>query len=155
MRALELTIRCARPDDEAWIRARYAEADFVAHDPSHDVLIAEASGTPAGLGRLVPCGDGAVELGGMYVLPGFRGQGVGPGLVRALIERAGGARIYCIPWTRLEGMYARHGFRTIEPGGDLPPVVADKLRYCAEHYEEPVCLMVVAAREEAREGESA
>jgi GNAT superfamily N-acetyltransferase len=140
-RASRVVIRPASAADDAWIHGRYAEADFVAHDPSHDVLIAEAGGVPVGLGRLVPCDAGAVELGGMYVLEGFRGQGVGPALVRALIERAGRARIYCIPWTRLEGMYARHGFRTIEPGADLPAAVADKLRYCAEHYEERVCLM--------------
>lgn len=149
---MTLTIRSARPEDEDWIRARYAEADFVSHDASHDVLIAESDGVLAGLGRLVPCGEDAVELGGMYVLSAHRGAGVGPALVRALIERAGHARVFCIPWARLEGLYARHGFRRIAPDERLPAAVAEKLRFCAEHYEEPVCLMMLGG--DAGEGAS-
>lgn len=149
---MTLTIRSARPEDEDWIRARYAEADFVPHDASHHVLIAESDGAPVGLGRLVPCGAGVVELGGMYVLPAHRGAGVGPALVGALIEHAGRARVYCIPWARLEGLYARHGFRRISLDDGLPAAVAEKLRFCAEHYEEPVCLMVLGG--DAGEGAS-
>lgn len=139
--AARLVLRTANPADLEWANARYAEADFLPSDPSHTVMIAELDGVRAGLGRLVPAGPGVFELGGMYVLPVHRGRGIAPALIAALLEAAGGARVYCIPYAHLSPLYARAGFRPVDGDAVLPPPVAAKLDWCRQHYAQPVCLM--------------
>jgi GNAT superfamily N-acetyltransferase len=138
---MPLTLRKAASADLDWVRAQYATANFVPHADTHFQLVAELDGATAGLGRLVPAGAEAVELGGMYVLPGFRGQGLGTAIVAALLAEAAGRRVYCIPFARLTGLYESLGFRIIDEERDLPPEIAAKLTFCRGHYAERVCLM--------------
>ncbi len=145
-----LVLRTAGPADLEWINARYAEADFLPSDPSHTVVIAELGGEPAGVGRLVPAGDGAFELGGMFVRPAHRGRGISTALVAALLDAAQGACVYCIPYARLAPLYARAGFVPGEEGAPLPAPIAAKLAWCKGHYTEPVCLMQNGVRPAAR-----
>lgn len=136
-----VTVRPALPDEMGWVNGRYAETDFRSSDASHHVMIAEVGRAPAGLGRLVPMGEGDVELGGIYVLPAHRGRGVGAALVRALLAAAVGQRIWCIPWADLTGLYERAGFVRVPEEATIPEPVRAKLEWCIRHYARPVCLM--------------
>jgi GNAT superfamily N-acetyltransferase len=99
-----LVLRTARPEEAGWINEQYAKVRFIPSDPTHDqIVVAEADSVRAGIGRLVDVGEGAYELGGMYVLDGYRGSGIARAIVEELIRRAGGRDVYCIPsptWSR-------------------------------------------------------
>ena len=118
---------------------RYAEVRFVPSDLARDTqLVAEIDGDPAGLGRLVPVDDESCELGGMLVFEEFRGRGVAKTLIDALLERARGRTVYCIPFADLEAVYAAAGFARTE---EAPPAVREKYEWCRSEYERGVVLM--------------
>ncbi len=117
---------------------RYAEVRFIPSDLAKDlVLIAEIAGHPAGLGRLVPVDEESAELGGMLVFDAFRGQGVARALIDALIA-ASAKTIYCIPFAKLESLYAAAGFTRTE---EAPAPVCEKYEWCQRTYDEAVLLM--------------
>lgn len=134
-----IAIRAAGPDEAMWVNERYAEVRFIPSDVTRElVLIAELDGRPAGLGRLIPVDEESFELGGMLVFDGFRGRGVARALIDALIAAAGEQAIYCIPFAKLEGLYAAAGF---EKANDAPAKVREKFAWCERTYDEPVILM--------------
>lgn len=136
-----LELRTARPEETGWINEQYAKVHFIPSDPAHDtIVVAESDGVRAGIGRLVDVGEGAYELGGMYVLDGFRGAGIARAIVEELIRRAGGRDVYCIPFADLEEFYASTGFRRIAVDG-VPRAVEEKLDWCAREIAKPVILM--------------
>ena len=136
-----LSLRTATPDDAGWIQEQYNNLHFLLSDLAREtVVIAEVDGTRAGMGRLVPAGDGILELGGMFVDDAFRGRGVAKAIVDELIRRAGGNEVYCIPFADLEALYASCGFRRIEPV-DVPAKVKEKLDWCRREMPRPVILM--------------
>lgn len=129
------------PDDSGWIEEQYEQAGFIPSDLATDrVVIAEIEGTRAGLGRLVGAGEGAFELGGIYVRGPFRGLGIARAIVDALILRAGGAELYCVPFADLEVLYAAAGFARAERE-EAPAKVQDKLDWCAREVTRAVLLM--------------
>lgn len=136
-----LSIRLAVPADLAWANARYAEVDFVPSGPDELIAIAAIDGAPAGLGRLVPLGPGVAELGGMLVFDAFKGHGLARRIIARLREIPEFGTLYCLPFAKLEGLYASMGFARIGDGPEVPPHVARKYRWCNEHYPEPVLLM--------------
>ena len=136
-----LVLRTARPEETGWINEQYAKVHFIPSDPTHDqIVVAEADSVRAGIGRLVDVGEGAYELGGMYVLDGYRGSGIARAIVQELIRRAGGRDVYCIPFADLEAFYASTGFRRIEADG-VPRKVKEKLEWCEREIDRPVILM--------------
>lgn len=137
----DLVLRRAGPGDLEWIQAQYAVAYFQPAGVTHVVVIAEVHGVRAGLGRLVPAGDGVFELGGIYVRPEFRGRNVSRRLVRHLVELAGPARVFCIPYAHLAALYAGEGFVVVASLREVPAAVLEKLEWCKHHYLQPVCLM--------------
>jgi len=139
-----MQLRRARADDAGWINARYAEVHFLPSDLTRDlVIVAEIDGVPAGIGRLVPAGEDACELGGMLVFQEFRGRGLARALIDELLQYAAGRTVYCIPFADLEPVYAGQGFTTIERGPGLPEHIRKKLAWCAETIDRPVILMVL------------
>lgn len=111
-----MNLRTATSDDEPWINARYASVHFIPSDLARDrVVIAEIDGAPVGMGRLVPAGEGAYELGGMFVLDAYRGRGIARAIVDELIRLANGADLYCIPFADLTALYAAAGFEHADP----------------------------------------
>jgi len=98
----------------AWLAAR---------GPRHPVLVVEAAGQVVGWGSLNPFNprkayDHVADFS-LYVERGWRGKGVGSGLLAALIERARGLGYHklvlaAFPWNA-GGMalYGKHGFRTV------------------------------------------
>ena len=136
-----LVLRTARPEETGWINEQYAKVRFIPSDPqSHTVVVAEADGVRAGIGRLVDVGEGAYELGGMYVLDAYRGAGIARAIVEELIPLAGERDVSCIPFADLEAFYASTGFRRIEAEG-VPAKVIEKLEWCEREIDRAVILM--------------
>jgi N-acetylglutamate synthase-like GNAT family acetyltransferase len=136
-----MILRTATPDDAGWIDEQYEEAGFIPSDLASDVVvIAELDGTRAGLGRLVPVGDHAFELGGMFIRDAFRGRGVARAIVDELIRRATGAELYCVPFADLETLYASAGFLRVDRDR-VPEKVQEKLDWCAREIDRAVILM--------------
>lgn len=136
-----MKLRTAAPSDARWIAEQYELAGFLPSDLEREtVIIAEIDGRAAGLGRLVPAGEGVFELGGMWVPDAFRGQGVALAIVDELIRRAAGAAVYCVPFANLEGLYASAGFQRV-PREGAPPKVQEKLEWCDREVQRAVILM--------------
>jgi len=98
----------------AWLAARNSR---------HPVLIAEVAGLAVGWGSLNPFNprkayDHVADFS-LYVERGWRGKGVGGGLLAALIERARGLGYHklvlaAFPWNAAGmALYQKHGFRTV------------------------------------------
>lgn len=135
-----MKLRVAGAEDARWINERYAEVRFLPSDLAHEiVVIAEISGEPAGLGRLVDIDEHSCELGGMLVFERFRGRGVARAVVQELLKHARGRDVYCIPFAHLEAMYAEAGFARTK---DAPRDVLEKFEWCKRTYEHPVVLMI-------------
>ena len=136
-----MLLRTATPEDAGWIQEQYEKVHFIPSDLERDtVIVAEVDGQCAGIGRLVPAGENAYELGGMFVDDAYRGRGVAHAIVNELIQRAGSKEVFCVPFADLETLYAESGFRRIEPVG-IPGKIQEKLDWCAREIARPVILM--------------
>lgn len=138
------TVRQLAASELDWANARYAEADFVASSSDDLIVVAEIGGEKAGLGRVVSIDAATGELGGMYVLPAFRGANVARAIVEALIARSTQDVHYCIPFTHLRGFYGGFGFDEVPAGSVVPATVAAKFDWCNRHYPKPVALLVLS-----------
>ncbi|MEW5853819.1 MAG: GNAT family N-acetyltransferase [Myxococcota bacterium] len=138
-----MLVRPARPDEIPWVNEHYREVDFVESRPERELIaIAEVEGERAGLGRLVSVDDENTELGGMLVLPAFRGRGIAAALVRFLLEHARGRTVWCIPFAHLSAFYREaSGFVPVADAA-APPAVREKFRWCQAHYAQPTELLV-------------
>jgi predicted N-acetyltransferase YhbS len=126
-----------------WANCRYKEADFVPSSVEDLVIVAEVNGEKAGLGRVVDVGAGIGELGGMYVLPAFRGANIARAIVQALIDASSQRTLFCIPFAHLRGFYGSFGFEEAASDAVVPDVVAKKVDWCNRHYPNPVALLVL------------
>lgn len=125
------TLRLARPEDAAWINERYASVHFQPSDLAHELLVVAAvDGVTAGIGRLVPAGEDACELGGMLVFEEFRGRGIARTIIDELLRHAAGRTVYCIPFADLEPIYAAAGFVRRKEDPSLPDYVRQKMEWC-------------------------
>lgn len=133
-----MKLRRARPDETAWVNARYADVGFRPSDLSREVVIvAEIEGEHAGIARLVPV-EGGWELGGMLVFDAYRGRGVARALIDELLRHAEGRDVYCIPFADLRQLYARAGFELVD---DAPADVWEKYEWCTRTYPRAVVSM--------------
>lgn len=136
-----MRLRTATPQDAGWINERYASVHFIPSDFERDlIVVAEIDGKPAGMGRLVPAGEHAFELGGMYVFDEHRGRGIARAIVDELIRLAGDRDVYCIPFADLTALYAAAGFAPSDPA-DATEHVRAKLDWCAREHERTVVLL--------------
>lgn len=86
-----------------------AEMELDEHDPACVHVIAKLEGRAVGTGRLLPDG----HIGRMAVLKEARGQGVGAGMLKALMEQArrrGDSQVALSAQTHAIGFYRKHGF---------------------------------------------
>jgi len=134
------TVRPAGPADRDFIAATYASIEFE-RTPADDVLVAEHEGERVGLGRLVPVADDTVELGGIWTDERHRRLGVAALVVRALLDRAAGRRVYCIPFRPLAGYYRRFGFIDAPLDETVPRAVADKVAATDRRFAQGVTLL--------------
>ena len=130
---MELTYETARPEDAPVIFA-FAEELIKTYetDPDLDLDMALAwtrrkiekrigeytrvllDGAVAGFFRFVPDGEG-MELDDLYVLPAFRGRGIGTAVLRRCV--ASGKSVYLYVFTkntRAVALYEREGFHKTE-----------------------------------------
>ena len=136
-------IRRADPDEEAWVNKCYDEIGFVPSDFAREfVAVAVHEGARAALGRLAPVETDCAELGGIYVLPAFRGLGLASQMVSYLLHQGAAYRkIYCLPFEHLVQLYVRAGFRPCV-AEDVPRAIGAKHRWCNSHYPRPTLLLV-------------
>lgn len=90
------------------------------------LLIAQQDGEPAGTIALRPLGANACEVKRLYVVPRFRGQGLGPKLLAAVVKDArqsGYTEMYCdtLPTMQTAAkLYETFGFVRVGPYSDHP-----------------------------------
>lgn len=131
-----MLLRIATQGDAEWIREQYERVHFVQSDLARDtVVLAEIDGQRVGMGRLVPAGERAYELGGMFVDGAYRGRGIAHAIVEELIRLAGDRDVYCVPFANLETLYAESGFRRVEPV-NVPETIQEKLDWCAREIKD-------------------
>jgi GNAT superfamily N-acetyltransferase len=147
-------VRILHAAELAWANARYAEVEFQPSRPRDCVALASIDGQRAGLGRLVAVDGDCGELGGIFVLPGYRGRGVAHAVVGYLLQRSSYPTLYCLPFAHLERFYRGFGFAPVDAAAPVPSAIADKRAWCARQYVEPVSLLVrtTAARPQASPG---
>lgn len=134
-------MRIPSPGELEWINARYREIDFLPSAPNDYGAMAEVDGKPAGLGRIVEIDGRVGELGGMVVFDEFRGTGLSKRIIALLLETPDYDDLYCLPFSKLESLYASFGFRRVADLAGVPAKVLEKYRWCGEFYPEPVLLM--------------
>ena len=89
-------------------------------------LVAEDANRIVGLAQIKPHRDGSRELASLAVAPDRQGEGIGATLVAAWLARERGT-LYLMCADRLEGYYARFGFRRIDMG-EMPPYFRRMIR---------------------------
>ncbi len=89
-------------------------------------LVAEAANRIMGVAQFKPHGDGSGELASLAVASDRQGAGIGAALIDAWLSRERGT-LYLMCADRLEGYYARFGFRRIE-AGEMPPYFRRMIR---------------------------
>lgn len=140
-----MKLRRATLDDAGWINAAYDAIGFQRSDLARElIVVAEVDGDRAGIGRLVPAGEEACELGGMLVFDAYRGRGVARALIGELLRHAAARTVYCIPFADLEPIYAKAGFTVIGEDDALPESVRKKLAWCRKEIARAVVLMQFA-----------
>ncbi|CAL2090795.1 GNAT family N-acetyltransferase [Tenacibaculum sp. 190524A02b] len=138
-------VREAYIEELNWINKMYNEANFVSSDFNCEfIVIAEIANEKAGLGRLVKIDENNVELGGIYVLPDYRGKGVAGKVVDYLCKNNPyqNATIWCLPFENLLSFYEKFGFsKEIEVV--IPYKIENKYNWCniEANYTEKVLLL--------------
>ena len=137
-------IRNAYMEESPWINERYKEIGFVPSNIAHElVAIAEHQGSRAALGRLVPVNADCAELGGIYVVPEFRGLGIGKEIESYLLRQGMTyKKIFCLPFAHVEHLYVGLGFRRCEQAEEVPQEIQRKHRWCNSHYVLRTLLLV-------------
>jgi GNAT superfamily N-acetyltransferase len=144
-----ITLQRAKEADLPWINAQYATVPFRPTTVADKVLIAYNSNTDeqVGLGRLIPLASSSAstqdddesltasafvvstlvwELGGIYVQPAYRGQGLARRIVQGLLDLAAArddgletptpttiTTIWCLPFAHLLPFYTSFGFEAV------------------------------------------
>jgi GNAT superfamily N-acetyltransferase len=139
-----MQIRRITPAELAWVNAQYSSIDFVLSTESDFTVVAEIDGVKAGLGRIVQVDLVSGELGGMFVLPEFRGHSIATRLVEFLLEYNEYPNLFCVPFKHLEMFYQRFGFLPVDPSLSLPSKIAQKTSWCKTTYKTPVTVLFLS-----------
>ncbi|MED2729261.1 GNAT family N-acetyltransferase, partial [Bacillus thuringiensis] len=96
-----MSIQLATSNDLEWINSQYESIGFVRSDLKREkVAIITYNNEYAGVGRLVQIDADTLEMGGIFILPQFRGLQLAGDLVSFLVETARKSQIqdvYCLP----------------------------------------------------------
>lgn len=127
----EIKIRQTADNELEWVNSLYRSIGFVESNKDTEfIVVAELGGKPTGIGRLVKIDDNHIELGGIYVLPSFRNQGIAFKIVHDLISKNPyeNSTVWCIPFENLKIFYKKFGF-TEKVGECIPKLLLDKLMW--------------------------
>ncbi len=117
-------IRPATRADQATIREMIRKAGINPMSLNWpNFLVAEEDGAVVGVGQVKVHGDGSRELASMAVIPARQGEGIGSGIVNALIAGQGGRVLHLTCRRETQGYYERFGFRRLDRA-DYPPYFA-------------------------------
>jgi GNAT superfamily N-acetyltransferase len=110
----------------------YEQLDFAPSSPDDQTFGIFAGDAAIALGRLKHGGDGALELGGFWVKPELRGQGLARRMVEHVLAQVPeGRSVYCIPFIHLAPFYQSFGMHPVEVTPETPGTIRAKLRFCA------------------------
>lgn len=140
-----LKIEIAGFAELSWINKYYEEISFKLTSPTDFQVYVTMNGKVAGLGRIVHVDELNGELGGIYVLPEFRGQKIAEEVVSSLLSHNTYPTLWCIPFQPLEKFYRKFHF------GDagnvvIPEGVREKFAWCKGRYPDPAILLVKRTR---------
>jgi len=80
-------------------------------------LVAVAAGNEfLGCGHIKPHGDGSIELASIAVQEDARGRGIARAVIQELLAQEARRPVYLMCRARLESLYEKFGFRTIDLG---------------------------------------
>lgn len=138
-------IQFATLEDLEWINDQYTSVGFVPSDLKQDkVAIITYNGEQAGLGRLVYIDEQTIEMGGIYILPKYRGYKLAGELVSFLVQTAKRLQVphvYCIPFEELEAFYKKYGFKEVHAAHEaVHPNILHKYNWCLQEYDKNVLL---------------
>lgn len=136
-----MKIEKASGQDLVWINRHYEQIKFKLSSPDDLQLYLTIDGLVASIGRLVRIDNENGELGGIYVLPEFRGRKLAQVIVNALIEKNPYKTLWCIPFEPLEAFYKKFGFRAVKEEV-IPPEISSKVSWCEGRYPDRAILMV-------------
>lgn len=136
-----MKIRAATIDDIKWVNSRYREVKFKESCFENEIIaIAEIDSVKVGLGRLQNIDTHYAELGGIYVLPDFRGKNIARSIVNFLINNSiKYSKVYCLPFSHLKEFYKSMGFID-DDKNNVPDSVTKKHIWCNEAYENETLL---------------
>jgi len=136
---MSIIIRPARTSDIKAIRAiidEYAASrrlltkeTVTLYESVQEFMVAEMSGKIVGCGAVHVLWEDLAEVRSVAVDQSIRGQGIGHGLLEALINKAseiGVKRIFCLTFET--EFFGRHGFKEIEGTPVAPDVYNELLR---------------------------
>ncbi|WP_212936595.1 GNAT family N-acetyltransferase [Bacillus hominis] len=140
-----MSIQLATSNDLEWINIQYESIGFVQSDLTRDkVAIITYNNEYAGIGRLVQIDKDTIELGGIFILPNFRGLQLAGELVSFLVQTAKKLHIqnvYCLPFEELENFYKKYGFTEVDTTQEVVhPIILKKYNWCLETYDKHVLL---------------
>lgn len=140
-----MNIQLAASNDLEWINNQYDSIGFVRSDLKRDkVAIITYNNEYAGVGRLVQIDDDTIEMGGIFILPQFRGLHLAGELVSFLVETAKKLQVknvYCLPFEELENFYKKYGFTEVDATKEvIHPIILKKYNWCLDTYDKHVLL---------------
>ncbi|QWG50947.1 N-acetyltransferase [Bacillus mycoides] len=140
-----MSIQLAASNDLEWINNQYDSIGFVRSDLKREkVAIITHNNKYAGVGRLVQIDEDTIEMGGIYILPKFRGLQLAGELVSFLVETAKNLQVqnvYCLPFKELENFYKKYGFTEVDTTKEVVhPIILKKYNWCLENYDKHVLL---------------
>ncbi|MED0952518.1 GNAT family N-acetyltransferase [Bacillus mobilis] len=140
-----MSIQLATSNDLEWINKQYDSIGFVRSDLNREkVAIITYNNEYAGVGRLVQIGEDTIEMGGIFILPQFRGLQLAGELVSFLVEttkKLHVQHVYCLPFEELENFYKKYGYTEVDTTKEaVHPIILKKYNWCLDHYDKHVLL---------------
>lgn len=143
-KSMNISIRLAHAQEIYWINEQYDTIKFKHSDFNNEIIaIAEFNYVRCGLGRLVKIDKNIFELGGMYVLPGYRNYKIATQIIHFLLNCVEDkSTIYCIPFKQLSQFYKKFGFSEMTDMSIAPEAILTKFDWCKSAYPEEVDLLI-------------
>ncbi|MGN5651929.1 GNAT family N-acetyltransferase [Bacillus sp. Brlt_9] len=140
-----MNIHLATSIDLEWINTQYDSIGFLPSDLKIDrVAIISYDNEYAGIGRLVQIDEDTIEMGGIFILPKFRGLQLAGELVLFSVETVKKLQVqnvYCLPFEELENFYKKYGYTEVDTTKEVVhPIILKKYNWCLDNYDKHVLL---------------